>query len=1091
VIHFPFKPDWRTFVLGVAMVALACNGEKPYPEHPRMTLPRLTGLEGWRECRSSDGEGVAKSNCGPATIPDDLVSIGRSECHLAMNTEIQTARLLAFVPDCTDAAVEKLKWFAATHKSAAALSRLAAAYFVRAERKDQPSDLVSALNAADLAVALPSGTPEALFNRALALEALGFPDEAIADWDAVRQQGEPGWAAEAQKHADRLRQQRTLSAAIQWPLNVQRLPEVARAGDEKGVEALVTPYRAVAQRYVEEEVLPAWATAARAGNDAKAAEHLQLARAIASALAKLTSDTYLLDAVERVRAAQRSKSLQDAHLRFQKARSEESAFNFPRAAELYAKAEEDFSNTGSPMRFGAMLGRLPALTLGKKFDRSLRLLRSLQADALQYPHVIARTHAGLGYLYTVEGRNADAIAEYGRAETIYTQLRDSEGLANVHSRKTGLFRIIGQEDLTWRELFGAMRQVQSVSDAPSRHAFLGESASSAAALGYPDVALRYQDSAVRLFRNELARNADAVETRLQQMRRNLGIALRNRAAIRVQLNEVDGARTDLDEAVRLIDRTDDVKQDAIISGLRARFAEVEALLTAPQNRKGAIALLSRALVYAKTTHFYTLIASLLTQRAALYRLEGDRQAAVRDLQGAIQALHTEERLMLSVKTDPPDPIWSPYFSRYQEAYRQLVGLLIENGQELEAFAYAERARAYEPLHRLLQRDGVPAAFRNAIRGGEPLGLDATQRMLPPGTFLLHYTVLEDETFVWLIWHEGSQRLTLPVGNAKIAEWAAALQQLADTRSHEGWDTALTTPYQTLFAGAIGRIATLHRTGETAKIVIVPHRAMHGLPFAALRNGDRYLVRDFRVSVAASATLYAFSLEQDRQLSQHKAESMLIVADPAFDRSLDVAANLDRLQNARIEAERIASVYKPAMDVPPPLMDADATVPAFLNRAGHSTIIHIASHSVANPNVPSRSFLLLAPTENDSGVLDAERLIGQLRLDRTRLVVLSACSTAGGTHIGPEGLAPLVRPIVAAGVPGIVGALWNVDDNPAPVEVLVRFHRNYRDGADADEALRRAQLEMIEDDDLARKSPRAWAAFQMIGHASSPFAQIRK
>ena len=143
--------------------------------------------------------------------------------------------------------------------------------------------------------------------------------------------------------------------------------------------------------------------------------------------------------------------------------------------------------------------------------------------------------------------------------------------------------------------------------------------------------------------------------------------------------------------------------------------------------------------------------------------------------------------------------------------------------------------------------------------------------------------------------------------------------------------------------------------------------------------------------------------------------------------------------------------------------------------------------MANSDEPYRSFLLLAPTENDAvGALDAERLLKELRLERTRLVVLSACSSAGGTPVGPEGLAPLVRPLIAAGVPGVVGTLWNVGENSATAELLVRFHQHYREGLDAADALRLAQLEMLRDPDLERSSVVAWAPFQMVGYASSPF-----
>jgi CHAT domain-containing protein len=1004
-----------------------------------------------------------------------------------MNTERDAVEVLAYLPHCTDAAVEKLAALAAPLDDAATISDLAAAYYVRAHRNDQPSDLVRALDAADTALRLAPNLGAARFNHALALEALGFTDGAITSWDSLRHDAGAGWTTDAQEHWAELTKQRTLSAMIQWPLHVKRLPEVARAGDRKAVELLVSPYRAAAQRYVEEDVLGKWAHATLNGRVAEAEEHLALAEMIASALERLTHDPYLVDSVGRIRASPQSPLLLKGHTAFHNARLAEQALDWKRAASIYSIAERALTAADSPMRLGAILGRVPALTFARKFDQSLDLLRRVERDGRRYPHLLARAHTGIGFLDIVQGRNADAIAEYGEAQSIFASINDQESVSNTHSRKIGLFRTVGQEDLTWREIFHALRTGSALSDAQSRHAFLGESASSAAALGCPGVALRYQNAAVQLLRNELSSDPTSNRERLLKMRRNLGIALRARASIRVQMRDLNAARFDLNEAIPLIAEKDDQREEAITSGLRARFAEVQAQTVEGKDRKQAIRLLTEAIDLAATTHYLTLTASLLTQRADLYRLEGKRESAVGDLRRAVEALRHEEQLMLTADVaSKSEMIWSAYFSRYQEAYRQLIGLLVEDGADVEAFRYAEKARAYEPLHRVLQRDDVPQAFRQTIRGGEPLGLEEVKRALPSGTFVLQYTVLDDRTFVWLIWHDDFERRTLSVGNGAVAEWTTALQRLADSRDRGGWDHALSAPYTALLADPIARIAKVHRSAVPARIVIVPDRAMHGLPFAALR-ADRHLIQDYRVAVAASATLYTFSLEQDRQLSHRKAESVLIVADPAFDRKLDVARGLSPLTSARDEASQIERIYKPAVDVPPPLTGKEATVPAFLALAGRSTIIHIASHGVAIPAVPSQSYLLLAPAENDSGVLNTERLIAQLKLDRTRLVVLSACSTAGGTRIGPEGLAPLVRPLVAAGVPGVMGTLWKVDDNAATAELLVRFHQHYRDGIDADEALRLAQVAMLEDPDLGRSSPRVWAPFQMIGHASSPFA----
>src|SRR5215212_7518111 len=101
-----FVSTWRRLVLNVAACALACGRETPtgqpnsvsYAGQLRATLPRLSGLGLWRAC----------THCGAANIPPHLVSIRVGECDHVMNSEADAVQLLAYVPHCTDAAVEKL-----------------------------------------------------------------------------------------------------------------------------------------------------------------------------------------------------------------------------------------------------------------------------------------------------------------------------------------------------------------------------------------------------------------------------------------------------------------------------------------------------------------------------------------------------------------------------------------------------------------------------------------------------------------------------------------------------------------------------------------------------------------------------------------------------------------------------------------------------------------------------------------------------------------------------------------------------------------------------------------------------------------------
>lgn len=1083
-----FLSHWRKSALLLLFVAAAVVFiVRSRPDQRRTTQPRLSGYDDWHPCAVSvpAGHVMEIAECAPPNRNAALVSLAVSECDDHMNTAQDAVRVLSVAEQCTDAVIEKLETLAERRADETLLSDLAAAYYVRAQRKDQPSDLVRSLAAADRAVHLAPTSAQARFNRALAQEQLGLADQAMQSWDALRKESYSPWTDEAQVHYERLVSARSRAAATQWQLHKARLPVAARLGDRAAIRQLVDPYRNAAQRYVEEEVLPAWATASMAGRFEEAAGQLALAETIASTLAGLTHDRYLLDGVQAIRSSRNPQEL-DSLRRGQLAlvAGRRSTRSMTGAAErAFADAEAAFAAAGGPFRLGAVLGRATMLTLKGRLDEALVLFKVVERDAgaRGYGNVLARVSAGRGYLLMVQSRHIDSLAEYANAKALFDQIGDTENAGSTENIRVGLFRQIGHEEQTWRALLQAQRHADALVDIRARHINVGEKALSAAELGLPSVALQFQDVAVRLCEDELSRNSD--ETAVRALQVNLGVALRTRACLRLSIDDAQGAESDLARAVPLIGEQGELIQ----TGFRALLAELRAQNLAQKDPKAAIGELDRAISLVKATHYQSMRSSLCLQRATLHARDGNRPAAAADLREAIALLRVEERTALQAPRgkQPSTDLWSAYFSRSQEAYRSLIRHYVDDGADHAAFEYAEKARAYEPLHRILDRTDVPLPFRALVQDGEPLLLDEVEWLLPAGTFLLQYSVLNDRTYVWIIGNGFSERRTLNVGELKIRSWTRALQKFADLRDTDRFMTALAAPYDALLRDPLARIHQRQRRGPV-KLVIVPDRSMHGLPFAALHDGNRHLVQRYTVSVQGSATLYAYSLAQDAQLSRTAPQSVMLFADPAIDPDLELADDLPRLIAARREAARIRALYTSVAHVDPPRMDADATVAQFLRLAPENTILHIAAHGIAVPDQPSRSFLLLAPTGGDSGAIDAERLSTELHLRKTRLAVLSACSSAGGTPIGPEGLAPLVRPLLAGGVPAVVGTLWNVSDGPATEDLLVRFHEYYRDGHDADHALRLAQLDMISHAETGHRAVWNWAAFQIVGYASSPF-----
>lgn len=965
----------RLFVYSLFLL-LSCEGEQPV--QPVRTIEARTTREvAWAPCRPvlKKGHLIADADCGPRHNAASPVSQESEACDAMTSTPEALDQLLTR-PHCTNEAVGALERFNAP------ATDLSAAYYVRAQREDSPSDLLRALDAAERAIATEGHRLEARFNRALILEKLGLADDATQAWDEIRRTDRSDWGTEANQHRINLLNAKTNSATARWNAIKEQLPAIAARGDRPKIARLIRPFPAATYEFVGKNLeMP--------GIDAVAGEYT-----------RLTGDRYPVDLVAN-----------------------------------------------------------PEVSTYAKLDR----VQLSDLTARGYKTLAGRWNAKRAYDLVTTSKYVEGLERYDAARVHFVETNDHERLAQIHTRRGSALRVLGDYDLALRDLFEARRYAADATE-PSVHALLyGDTALVALDMGYPAAALMFQNAVVRL-----ANSAH------QQ-----SIAHRHRATIHLRLGDRKSAQRDLATAIELYDPE---ATPADRRALDARLAEVQGQLA--DNPQRSIAEFTRALDLSATTEYRTFRAHLHLQRADVHTRAGHKAEAASDRIAALNLLGEEEQGLLTARElGDAEQLWRAYFSRFAGLYRRVIQTFIDEGDPDQAFAWAERSRAFEPLNLLLKLEGVPPAFREMAAKVSPKNLERIQAELPVGTFLIEYTVMNDRTYVWIVSRDGFEQQTLPITEKQIEQWTAAIHEAARLRKQLAFQAVLTAAHG-LVAEPLKAIARMpHGRDAARRVVLVPDGAIHGLPLAALLDPitKRYVIEDQPVSIAGSATLYAFSLRRDRNIASTAAPSALLIADPLFTQELELTQRMERLPKARTEVGEIAPLYAPAVKV---LVDRDATVAGFFELASNSSVVHFAGHAIARPRAPHQSLLLFAFTNTDTGALDAETLLTKLHLDRCRLVVLSACSTAGGSPIGAEGLAPLVRPILAAGAPGVVGTLWNVGDETA-ASFLVPFHKHYRDGLDADIALQKAQLEFI---NRNRTSALAWAPFQVIGHASSPFAR---
>jgi cellulose synthase operon protein C len=172
----------------------------------RLFEPRLTGGFAYGPLAAVMRSGESDSEADLS--PDIRLAAGElekaHEAHASPRTAAGRA-IGALVLGDIDTAIGLLERATqANPKIAAHWSDLAAAYLVRSSRTGDPDAVAQALAAVDLALALEPRMPEALFNRALVLDAIGRPNDAALAWSTyLSVDPTSGWAAEVKARLGR------------------------------------------------------------------------------------------------------------------------------------------------------------------------------------------------------------------------------------------------------------------------------------------------------------------------------------------------------------------------------------------------------------------------------------------------------------------------------------------------------------------------------------------------------------------------------------------------------------------------------------------------------------------------------------------------------------------------------------------------------------------------------------------------------------------------------------------------------------------------------------------------------------------------
>jgi CHAT domain-containing protein/Tfp pilus assembly protein PilF len=339
-------------------------------------------------------------------------------------------------------------------------------------------------------------------------------------------------------------------------------------------------------------------------------------------------------------------------------------------------------------------------------------------------------------------------------------------------------------------------------------------------------------------------------------------------------------------------------------------------------------------------------------------------------------------------------------------------------------------------------------------GVKALKLPDVQDLLDERTILVSYYVLDHETLAFIITHDSFHTVDLYKDKDELREQIVGFRNFSDFNlevAHPGNAVML---YKWLIEPLKDYLPlTNSGQGTAPHLIIVPHNVLHYLPFAALTDGQRYLVDDYIITYLPSASVLPFI---QGNISGSGGTPLVLGGPWGY---------------AEQEAKDIANLYGTR-----PLLGEAATESALRERVSQASILHLSAHSSYSKTNPLASAIYLEQDADagDDGRLEVREVYG-LDLTNVNLVVLSACETQLGVQSAGDEVVGLTRAFFFAGTPSVVATLWPVDAQSTK-ELMKHFYTYLQSGMSKAGALRQAQL----DTRANFPSPYDWSAFVLSG-----------
>ncbi|MEM1215045.1 MAG: CHAT domain-containing protein [Bacteroidota bacterium] len=363
------------------------------------------------------------------------------------------------------------------------------------------------------------------------------------------------------------------------------------------------------------------------------------------------------------------------------------------------------------------------------------------------------------------------------------------------------------------------------------------------------------------------------------------------------------------------------------------------------------------------------------------------------------------------------------------------------------------------------------------------------QLAPRNQTALLYTIGEEISFVIAVNAKTVMFERIEVGRqelqALVNDYRAAIYDQPDETTAATRQQLATISHQ-LYQLLIAPVADV----LTDRLVIIPDGPLEILPFSSLllraTSGSApfstwpYLLKQYSLNYAYSLELLLYPMPAKAEPAHQK----ILAFAPAF-QGEQLRAIAQRSQG-QLDANQQEISFIADQFVCDAYYGTNAQLGTFLDQASDYSVLHLATHAVANDQIGAYSYLAFSESQQDHQLEVGDLYGRQIPAD---MVVLSACETGLGEWQRGEGMVGLERAFFYAGAQSLVSTHWKVSDR-ASAQLMSLFYDQLNRGLPKDVALQTAQVDFIHSHEDWLAHPFFWAGFVQKGD-TAPLAVPRR